>query len=217
LDKPRNRFKLLCLTIFAAAFGYIEAGVVVYLRAIIYPEGFSFPLKNIPQNLLATEIYREIATLIVLFTLAMLAKHRLFKRLAFFLYAFAVWDIFYYIWLKVLINWPSSLLDWDVLFLIPCVWSSPVLSPVIISMTIIAWSQVLLFVGKKTGKPRMTGAQISLLLLSGALMLASFFWNAPVIARQQAPVSYPWAMLIAAEILSFSALYSFLKSAKATP
>ncbi|MFH1062114.1 MAG: hypothetical protein V1747_04420 [Candidatus Omnitrophota bacterium] len=40
-------------------------------------------------------------------------------RLAYFLTIFAVWDIFYYVWLKLLLGWPRSIFDWDILFLIP--------------------------------------------------------------------------------------------------
>ena len=43
-------------------------------------------------------------------------------KFAFFLFLFGVWDIFYYIWLKVFLHWPASLLTWDVLFLIPVPW-----------------------------------------------------------------------------------------------
>lgn len=52
-------------------------------------------------------------------------------RLVYFLYAFAIWDIFYYVFLKLALNWPASLLTWDLLFLIPWPWAGPVITPII--------------------------------------------------------------------------------------
>ena len=37
--------KMLWVSVFGITIGYFEAAVVVYLRAIYYPEGFAFPLK----------------------------------------------------------------------------------------------------------------------------------------------------------------------------
>ena len=59
---------------------------------------------------------------------------------------FAVWDIFYYVWLKVLLDWPASIMDWDILFLIPVTWASPVLYPVLISATLIVFAVVMLYI-----------------------------------------------------------------------
>ena len=44
------------LLLYAVAMGYLEAAVVVYLRAIYYPEGFSFPLKPMDPGLLGVEM-----------------------------------------------------------------------------------------------------------------------------------------------------------------
>ena len=41
--------KFGAITFFGIAMGFLEAAVVVYLREIIYPEGFYFPLKAIPK------------------------------------------------------------------------------------------------------------------------------------------------------------------------
>jgi len=65
-------------------------------------------------------------------------------RLAYFLTIFAVWDIFYYIWLKVLLGWPSSIMEWDILFLIPVTWAGPVLAPIILSITMLIGAMLLL-------------------------------------------------------------------------
>jgi hypothetical protein len=140
--------RLSLLVAFGVAFAYIESSVVVYLRAIFYPDGFTFPIADFTKmpgalTFLLTEIGRELATLVLIFTSAFLMADSPRRRLAYFLIIFAVWDIFYYIWLKLLLDWPASLLDWDILFLIPSVWAGPVLAPLITS-AVMLWIAALL-------------------------------------------------------------------------
>jgi hypothetical protein len=126
--------KLLWLTLFAIAMAYVESAVVVYLRAIFHPEGFIFPLKAFNDYKIKVEVFREVATLVMLLTVAHLAGRNIQERFASLMLTFGVWDIFYYVWLKVLIDWPVSLLDWDILFLIPLPWIGPVIAPVSIAV-----------------------------------------------------------------------------------
>jgi hypothetical protein len=151
-SKPlKTTFKtFLIVFVFGIAFGYIEAAVVVYLRQIFYPDGFTFPLTifgidAMSRRILLTEIGREAATIVLIFTGAWLSGHNRQQRVAYFLIIFAVWDIFYYVWLKVLLDWPASIMDWDILFLMPVTWASPVLYPVLISMTLILFAVVILY------------------------------------------------------------------------
>jgi hypothetical protein len=129
------------LAIYSIAMGYLESAVVIYMREIYYPQGFAFPLTLMSNTIAKTEILREAATVIMLFAVGFLAGNNNRNRFAWFLYCFAIWDIFYYIFLKMMINWPESLLTWDVLFLIPFMWSGPVIAPVIcsISMIVLSW------------------------------------------------------------------------------
>ncbi len=129
---------MIWVTLFAAAFGLVEAVVVVYLRGLYYPEGFVFPLKLIQQSHLVAELTREFCTIVMLIAVGALAGISRWQKFSYFIIAFGVWDIFYYIWLKVLINWPLSLTDWDILFLIPLPWIGPVIAPVLISALMIA-------------------------------------------------------------------------------
>lgn len=126
------------LTLFAVAFALIESSIVVYLRALYYPGGFEFPLQPIPAEILGIELFRETATMVLLLCVAWLAGRRFYSRLAWFLIAFGIWDVFYYVWLKILLDWPLSFLSWDLLFLIPLPWVAPVLSPLLVSVTFIA-------------------------------------------------------------------------------
>ncbi|MCB2221868.1 MAG: hypothetical protein KQI35_15870 [Bacteroidetes bacterium] len=117
--------------------GFMESSVVVYLREIYYPNGFSFPLQPIDGPIALTEILREAATLIMLITIGILTGRTKTERFGLFILAFGIWDIFYYVFLYFLLGWPQSLLTWDILFLIPTTWVGPVLGPVINSLSMI--------------------------------------------------------------------------------
>jgi len=139
--KKESRNKILIVTIFAIAMAFLETTVVVYLRKLFYLNGFSFPLKGfLEPSILSIEWIREFATIIMLLSIGFLAGKKLYERFAYFVYAFAVWDIFYYVFLKVILNWPESLLTWDVLFLIPWPWVAPVLAPLLCTILMIIFS-----------------------------------------------------------------------------
>jgi hypothetical protein len=164
---------------FGIAFGYIEAAVVVYLREIFHPNGFTFPMRvfglgPLAKRLLLTEIGREAATIVLIFTGAWLFGRNRRQRVAYFLTIFAVWDIFYYVWLKVLIDWPASIMDWDILFLIPVVWASPVLYPVLLSVMMFVFAAVLLFRLPGAGPFKVTLPDAIGFLASGLIVVLSF-------------------------------------------
>jgi hypothetical protein len=125
------------LFIFAVSMGFLEAIVVVYVRELYYPGGFDFPLKMLPQWLVFVEIVRELCTLLMLGSVAWISGKSFLQRLSVFLFTFGVWDIIYYVALKIFLDWPESLFTWDILFLIPITWTGPVLAPVICSVVMI--------------------------------------------------------------------------------
>ncbi len=144
MPRPRRDvlIALAWLAAFAVAMAYVEAAVVVYLRLLYYPDGFCIEgaasLQCVPPSALAIEIGREAATIVMLVAVAFLsAGKNWWVRLAHFMWAFALWDIFYYIWLYVLLRWPPGPMTVDVLFLIPRPWIAPVLMPVVISLLMI--------------------------------------------------------------------------------
>jgi hypothetical protein len=146
--------EVLLVTLFAIAMGYVEAAVVVYLRALYYPDGFPVPVQlgllpirftripefenRMPHHMLRTEVGREAATIVMLVTLALVAGNTPLQMLGLFLLAFGLWDIFYYVFLKLLIRWPESLKTLDVLFLIPVPWIAPVWLPITVSAAMVA-------------------------------------------------------------------------------
>jgi hypothetical protein len=134
----RERTRWLIVVIFASAMAWMESATVVYLRVLV---GRIDPYQANPLpvsvGLGKTELIREAATLIMLLTAGLLAGRTWRSRLAYALIAFGVWDIFYYVFLAIISAWPRSLLDWDVLFLIPLPWWGPVLAPVLIASLMI--------------------------------------------------------------------------------
>lgn len=146
-------WQLMVVGLFATAFGFLEATVVIYLRAAAgllpgYPGTLSDVagiapqaqlLREIPQGLLRLEVFREAATMLILISAALLTPVKSRSRIAVFLWAFAIWDILYYVSLRATIQWPQSLKDQDVLFLIPEPWFAPVWFPLLVSsLTVLA-------------------------------------------------------------------------------
>lgn len=142
--KPAFLRILPWMSVFFMAMAYLESAVVVYLRALYYPEGFDFPLVPMDNTLVGTELGREAATILMLLAVPALVTRSALERFAWFCFGFGVWDIFYYVWLKVLLDWPSSLFSRDLLFLIPVPWVGPVWAPCVISLGLIATAVVIL-------------------------------------------------------------------------
>jgi hypothetical protein len=167
------------VVVFGIALAYIEAAVVVYLRTIFHPAGFTFPLTEFGisplwKRLLLTETGREAATLVLILTASWLFGRNLRQRFAFFLTIFAVWDIFYYIWLKVLLDWPISIMDWDILFLIPTVWAGPVLAPILVSLILLVFAVIMLYRSCSAGILTPTPIDWFVFTLAALLVVASF-------------------------------------------
>lgn len=154
--------------------GFLESAVVVYLRELIYPGGFDFPLRPIAGHVAFTEIGREASTLVMLLTIAFIAGRNTAEKFAWFIFCFAVWDIFYYVFLKVILDWPASLLTWDLLFLIPVTWTGPVIAPVIVSMTMILLALVLVRFTDTGLEVRINRLEWILLVFGALVVILSF-------------------------------------------
>jgi len=172
-----TKTNLAYLLLFAVAMGFMEAIIVIYLREIYYPAGFSFPLIEISPHILVAELVRELCTLIMLFLVAVIGGKTPLQKFAFFLFSFAVWDIFYYVGLKAFLNWPSSLFTWDILFLLPVTWLGPVLAPLICSLTMIFLSLILLHFEGKMLVFKMTRIDWLLVISGAVLVFISFIWD----------------------------------------
>lgn len=156
-DRKYNLINLCFLFVFGTAFGFVEAVVVYYLRALInFHENFNLIHYKVFLNLgfitfispshsillsnkvTAVEMTREFATIVLLISVAYIAGIDLRQRAGAFLISFACWDITYYVFLKILDNWPTSLMTRDVYFLIPVTWIGPVITPLVICTVMLA-------------------------------------------------------------------------------
>ena len=179
-DTSENKRKSLIssnifwVTLFSVAMGMLESSVVIYLRELYYPDGFQFPLKATSYTIAVTEIFREFATLIMLLGIGMLVGKSKHERFAWFIYSFAIWDIFYYAFLYLIIGWPASLLEWDILFLLPMMWVGPVWAPVFLSVLMILLAQCILYFSLRNQHSYLRFREW-ILLIAGALIVVIGF------------------------------------------
>ena len=148
----------LGIVVFGLAFGFVEAAVVIYLRELIK---YNILVFNITQGevllnlrfiaflspsqpelqdskFLAVEMFREFSTLLMLGAVAYLSAEKLIKKMAAFLIVFSVWDLSYYLYLKLVIGWPENWWSPDVFFLLPVPWVGPIITPIVISSLLLA-------------------------------------------------------------------------------
>ena len=139
--------RLAVVAVWAVAFALVEAMVVYYLRklfAIEFAAQFTEESFHFPKDYLVYEQAREAATMVMLVAVGLLAGRTVWQAVAYWLFAFGIWDIFYYVWLRVLLGWPSSLGTRDLLFLIPDEWWGPVGLPTSISLGFVIVALLLL-------------------------------------------------------------------------
>lgn len=208
LKRICNR-RLAYVVLFGICIGYFEAGIVVYLRELYYPNGFSFPLVIIPDHLYVVEFFRELASITIIIVVAWLAGQKFWERFANFLIIFGIWDIFYYIFLKVTIGWPLSLMDWDVLFLIPLPWIGPVMAPVSVAMMMITSGLLMLKLSTQGCNLR---PSLPVWILSSAgtvIIFYSFMNDTAATLHQQMPQKYMYGLLVLGLGLYVAALWLY--------
>jgi hypothetical protein len=223
---------VVALVLFGVSFGYVEAAVVVYLRDVYaplhgqyYPERANelFPLVRLDQlaaaeprygQYLRIELGREAATLLMLAAVALAVAGNAAQWLAAFGLAFGVWDIFFYVFLKVFVGWPDSLWTWDLLFLVPVPWVGPVLAPVIVSVTMIAAGGVVLW-RESVGRPvRLTRTAVLALTGGALIVVVAFCWDFRAVLAGATPETFNWPVFALGEVLGVAAL---LPAFRATP
>ncbi len=208
---PGARPRLLWTVAFAAAFGWVEAAVVVYLRRLVYPDGFVFPLRPLDAELLRVEAAREFATIVMLVAVAALAGRRRWERFGFFLAGFGTWDLAYYLGLKVAIGWPAGWADPDILFLLPVPWVGPVYAPFSIAALMVV-SGAAVVKRAADGRRLRAGPSCWLLATAGcAVLLWSFMRDQDAGLRGAMPSTYPvWALALGDALLA-AAAWRFLR------
>jgi hypothetical protein len=207
---------LVAVLLFGISFGYMEAAVAIYLRGLyepihqrVYPNrsaGDLFPLIPLDRladeeqrgmQWLATELLREAATLVMLAAVALGIGRTFQQGLGVFLLSFGLWDVFYYVFLKVLIDWPWSLFTWDLLFLLPVPWAGPVLAPLLVALGMIVLGFLLIWRSAQ-GRPVRLGPTCWVGLAAAcAMILASFCWDYAGLLAGRKPESFNWTLFVA--------------------
>ena len=172
------------VVVFAIAFAWVESAVVVYLREIYFDGGFRFPLvvkwadgKHVIDLLVRIEFGREIATIIMLVAVGWVAGRNRFQKFCFFMVAFGIWDIFYYIWLYVMVSWPASLMTWDLLFYVPLPWVGPVITPLLIALAMVVGGSLIIYYDEKGYDICWRWYDMAVELSCGLLMIVAFCWD----------------------------------------
>ncbi len=210
------RRSIFSFIVFGIAFGYLEAAVVVYLRMIGAPLRAAaglplqelFPLLRLEQltpatmSLLKIELGREASTLIMIWAVSRTARN----RLGAFVLVFGVWDLTFYLWLRVLTGWPPSPFTWDLLFLLPVPWAAPVLAPAIGAATMSAFGAWMLAHEPLAQEPRRTHSLLPWMLLAagGVVLLISFLWDWRRGLAGGAPHEFPWMIFALGEVLAIA-------------
>jgi hypothetical protein len=207
------------LVLFGIGFAFVEAVVVVDLRAILSPltgragtqtADDLFPLIGIDQldradpvaaRLMRIEVLREAATLIVLAGVGLAAVRTFIQRFAAFLIGFGVWDVGYYLFLKLLLGWPASLWTWDILFLIPVPWAAPVLAPVIAAASMVVAGSIVLVWEAAGYRFRVSRGEWSWIVMGGLILIAAFCWDWRNVAAGGMPNPFPWPLFLAGQAI----------------
>jgi hypothetical protein len=206
--------------LFGIAFGYVEASVVVYLRGLYTPlleqahisraSGELFPLIRVEQleqagpratGLLSTELVREFATLVMLAAVGLVCARNMRQWFAGFMISFGVWDIFYYIFLKVLADWPASLLTWDLLFLLPVPWAGPVIAPVLVAVAMITAGTIILYRDVRGRPVDLRWSHWLAGLLGGAIIIVAFCWDFRNLLAGGNPNRFNWPLFVSGLIV----------------
>ena len=140
MDQFSERVRWAIVMAFAIAMAWVEAAAVFYIRAFVDRiEPYQANPLPINDAMGYVELWREASTLLMLAAVGMLAGRTWRRRAGYAALAFGAWDIFYYVFLRIMTGWPRTLLDWDILFLLPLPWWGPVLAPVSIALVMIWW------------------------------------------------------------------------------
>lgn len=134
MKRSGSRQGWLPITVFAVAFAWVEAAVAISLKRLYYPDGWKPPFHALPAEANLLEQAREVMTLIMIASVAAFGRPTWREGIARGLWIFGIWDLGYYAFLLWLTGFPSSLLDLDLVFLVPIVWVFPVWVPVLVSV-----------------------------------------------------------------------------------
>jgi hypothetical protein len=194
---------------FAIAMAWVEAASVFYIRALVDRiEPYQAHPLPLNEALGYVELWREAATLVMIATLGLIAGRTWRRRAGYAALAFGTWDIFYYVFLRLISGWPRTLLDWDILFLLPLPWWGPVLAPMSIALVMILWGTLVTQSSDAATDSRWAWALgwVGILLALGVFMIDA--WRALPHGRDAVlrvlPTTFNWPLFWVALLLMAS-------------
>jgi hypothetical protein len=195
--------KIWWVGLFAIAMAYVESATVVYLRHIYGISDLIFDIPPFDPVIAPIEVGRELATLIMLLAVGWAVGKSRQTRISFVFFAFGVWDVFYYMWLRFFIGWPNSLFSPDILFLIPLPWWGPVIAPILIACLMIVGGIFTITNEGKGIKIKFSMFELITIVVGSLMMLYSFMQDSlaimPVNAEtlaQLRPTSFHWLIFL---------------------
>jgi len=206
---PSERRRWTVVIAFAIAMAWVEAASVFYIRTLV-DRIEPYQPDPLPMHgaLGSVELWREAATLVMIATVGLLAGRTWRSRAGYAAIAFGTWDLFYYVFLRLMSGWPRTLLDWDILFLLPLPWWGPVLAPASIAAVMIVWGTLATQSADGSTDPRwawaLGGIGIGLALAIFMVDAWRMLPNGREAVQQVLPATFNWPLFWVALVLMAS-------------
>ena len=207
--------RLYWLVLLVLAMAVVESAVVVYLRELYCRDALLFPVLDFTGDTRVlriglVEMFREAATMVMLAAAAVLAGATPWQRWGFFMVSFGLWDLAYYGWLWAFLGWPSSLMTWDVLFLIPAPWTGPVLAPCLVSVALVGAGGVIL--ARENLARGIRRLDWLLEALAGLVVVLAFCENSGAcLLKTEAELRFPWVLFSSGLALGLAVFLAALR------
>ena len=99
-------------------------------------------------------------------------------------------------------------MDWDILFLIPAAWASPVLAPVFVSVTLLLFAIIILYRDLRASPLKATLMDWAGFILAGLIVVSSFCIAGLHMTKPDFQSYFSWPLFALGQVL---AIVVFLK------
>ncbi len=119
--------------------------------------------------------------------------------------------------MRLQLGWPDSLFSYDILFLIPTLWVSPVICPILISLSLVGYATWLMALARRRGMPMPSLIHCTLIAGGAGLVLFSFIENAEYYRQGGLPPQFSWPAFAVGYVLSTTVAIHYLYLALRRP